>query len=74
MSRTKRKKPQKMLSGKEQKYANKRKYKKGLASKVRFFDGPVFSQSGKKDAKKEKHRKERITNKKEKVDQIKELP
>jgi hypothetical protein len=65
MSHTKRNKPLKKLTPKEEKLASKNKFKHGLASKITFYEEPNFSQSGKKQAKKEKHRKQRLVDKKE---------
>ena len=64
MSHTKRNKPLKPLTPKEEKLANKNKFKHGLDSKKTVYEEPNFSQAGKKEAKKEKHRKQRIDAKK----------
>jgi hypothetical protein len=64
MSNTKRNKPQKKLDSKEEKLADKNKFKHGLESKRTFTEDLEFSQSGKKEAKKEVHKKERTKAKK----------
>ena len=65
MSHTERNKPLKKLTAKEEKLAKKNKFKHGLDSKQTVYEDPNFSQSGKKEAKKEKHRKQRTASKKE---------
>ena len=65
MSHTERNKPFKKLSPKEEKLANRNKFKHGIDSKQTVYEEPNFSQSGKKEAKKEKHRKQRFEAKKE---------
>ena len=45
------------------------KLKHGLDGKNSLYEEPNFSQSGKKEAKKEKHRKQRIQSSKEIEDQ-----
>jgi hypothetical protein len=65
MSHTQRNKPLKKLTPKEEKLAKKNKFKHGLDGKNTLYEEPNFSQSGKKEAKKEKHRKQRIAAKKE---------
>lgn len=65
MSHTKRNKPLKRLTAKEKKLVEKNKFKHGLDSKQTVYEDPNFSQSGKKEAKKEKHHKQRRESKKE---------
>jgi hypothetical protein len=74
MSHTKRNQPKKLLDKKEQKFADKGKFKHGLKSKKcpAFDDTLEFSQSGKKEAKKEKHRKDRSQAKKQVIEQSKD--
>jgi hypothetical protein len=71
MSHTKRNKPLKQLTAKEEKLVKKNKFKHGLDSKTTVYEDPNFSQSGKKEAKKEKHHKQRIAAKKE-IEEIKQ--
>lgn len=73
MSRTKRNIPYGKLTKKEKKLASKNKLKHGLDCKMTLYEDPVFSQSGKKEAKKEKHRKQRNEAGKEIVEQVKDL-
>lgn len=70
MSRTKRNIPDRKLSEKEKKLAEKNKLKHGLESKTTVYDDPNFSQSAKKEAKREKHRKQRHDSEVEIEDQM----
>ena len=63
MSHTKRNKPLKQLTAKEKKLAEKGKYHTPVELKGELE--PHFSPANKKEAKKEKHRKQRIASKKE---------
>lgn len=63
MSHTKRNKPLKQLTPKEEKLAEKGKYHTPVDVKGELV--PHFSPANKKEAKKEKHRKQRIEAKKE---------
>ena len=68
MSRTKRNVPEaKLLTEKEKKLAKKNKYHHPVDIRG---EEPHFSQNAKRDAKKEKHRKERIGSSKEIKEQI----
>jgi hypothetical protein len=69
MSKTQRNVPFKKLTPKEKKLALRNKLKHGLDGKNSLYEEPNFSQSGKKEAKKEKHRKQRIQSSKEIEDQ-----
>lgn len=68
MSRTKREIPSKKLTPKQKKLAKKGKYHHGLIDKVDYE--LHYSPSHKKEAKKEKHRKQRIQSKKE-IEEVK---
>jgi hypothetical protein len=63
MSHTKRNKPLKKLTTKEEKLAEKGKYRHPVQIKSDLT--PHFSVANKKEAKKEKHRKQRTESKKE---------
>lgn len=69
MSRTKRNKPFKKLTPQEQKFAERNKYKHGAHTKANIYE-LEFTQSGKREEKDLKHKKQRDSSKKEIVQQL----
>lgn len=63
MSHTRRNKPHKKLDKKEEKFVERNKFKHGVHTKVNILE-LEFSQNAKKEAKKIKHKKQRVDSKK----------